>query len=342
MKKLISVAAMVLATIFVCQAQERQVNAMVDLVGAAGGGKLVKPVYQTRETGIVIVKIVVDKQGKVIKAIPGQVGSDTSDPILLASAREAALKSSFKMKEDIQGERTGTITYGFGVEVSTNNVKGKGVDTEGYISIADLLDYHTDGIYCVRGVILGFADEKNRSFYIQQREDEILPIQLADNAEAAEVFNSLIDLPQYSEIEVKGTLAEITFEEETLKGLINAEVLNATPAESTPAESAQPKKIIETRPLFQGKELNYFAYWVSRKLVYPKSAKRKGIQGTVVLSFMIDKDGSVTNVKVVKSIDPALDKEAVRVVSSSPKWTPGSQNGEPVRCSFRMPIVFAP
>jgi TonB family protein len=80
--------------------------------------------------------------------------------------------------------------------------------------------------------------------------------------------------------------------------------------------------------------------WVYPNLKYPASAVRDGIQGRVMVDFIIDKDGKVTDVRVVKSVDPELDEEAVRVVSASPKWRPGRMNGNKVRTSVTIPVEF--
>ena len=90
--------------------------------------------------------------------------------------------------------------------------------------------------------------------------------------------------------------------------------------EEEEVEEEIPFAIVEQKPTFQGKDANAFTKWVFSKIVYPEIAKENGVQGRVTLQFTIDTDGSVTNVKVLRGVDSSLDKEAVRVVSSSPKW----------------------
>jgi len=92
--------------------------------------------------------------------------------------------------------------------------------------------------------------------------------------------------------------------------------------------------------MFNGSDANEFARWVNGNLVYPENAKNDGIQGRLVLQFTICTDGKVRDVKVLRGIDPDLDAEALRVVSSSPDWKPGSVNGKPVNVSYVFPIVF--
>jgi TonB family protein len=80
--------------------------------------------------------------------------------------------------------------------------------------------------------------------------------------------------------------------------------------------------------------------WVYANLKYPEDAVREGIQGRVMVDFIIDKDGKVTDVRVVRGVDPELDAEAVRVISASPKWRPGRMNGQKVRTSVTVPVEF--
>ena len=105
-------------------------------------------------------------------------------------------------------------------------------------------------------------------------------------------------------------------------------------------EEAIPFQLVETRPSFNGGDANEFSKWVNSRLVYPEIAKENGVQGRVTLQFTVEKDGSVTNVKVVRGVDPSLDKEAVKVVSSSPKWTPGKQRDRAVRVTYTFPVIF--
>ncbi len=99
-------------------------------------------------------------------------------------------------------------------------------------------------------------------------------------------------------------------------------------------------EVVQEKPLFQGGDANGFSKWVTSKIVYPTIAQENGIQGRVILSFRIASDGSLTDIKVLRSVDPALDKEAVRVVSSSPKWTPGKQHNKAVPVRYTFPVNF--
>jgi len=89
-----------------------------------------------------------------------------------------------------------------------------------------------------------------------------------------------------------------------------------------------------------GGDYNKFTEWVFKNLRYPEEAAQNGIQGKVYLEFLIDVDGYIKNVKVIKGVDKLLDAEAVRVVSSSPPWKPGFQRDKPTKVLFTFPINF--
>ena len=112
------------------------------------------------------------------------------------------------------------------------------------------------------------------------------------------------------------------------------------PEEEEIEEEEIPYVFVEQKPSFRGGDANSFSKWVASKLVYPEIAKETGIQGRVMVAFSINTDGSVSNVRVTRSLDPALDKEAVRVISSSPKWTPGKQRDRAVKVSYSIPVIF--
>ena len=92
-------------------------------------------------------------------------------------------------------------------------------------------------------------------------------------------------------------------------------------------------------PSFPGGPAALMKY-LSENMRYPAVAEENGIQGRVTVQFVVEKDGSVTDVKTMQSVDPALDREAERVVKSMPKWIPGKQNGSAVRVKYFVPVVF--
>lgn len=109
--------------------------------------------------------------------------------------------------------------------------------------------------------------------------------------------------------------------------------------------TAQTKKnnmvfdVVEVMPQFPGGQIAMMKY-IMENMKYPEQAMKEGIQGRVTVRFIVEKDGSISNVRPILSVHPLLNKEAVRVVESMPKWTPGKQNGKPVRVRFNLPVMF--
>jgi protein TonB len=114
----------------------------------------------------------------------------------------------------------------------------------------------------------------------------------------------------------------------------------STNTEEAVEEEEIPLAIVEEKPKFMGGDENTFTKWVHERIVYSDLAKENGIQGRVVLTFLVDADGYVKNVTVLRGLDPSIDKEAVRVVSSSPRWTPGRQRDKNVKVRYNFPINF--
>ena len=97
--------------------------------------------------------------------------------------------------------------------------------------------------------------------------------------------------------------------------------------------------LVEQKPSFPGREAAMYT-WLGNNIVYPPAASEEGAQGRVVVEFVVGKDGSITNVRVVRPRHPALDREAVRVVSAMPTWVPGRNNGQPVKVTYTLPVTF--
>lgn len=98
--------------------------------------------------------------------------------------------------------------------------------------------------------------------------------------------------------------------------------------------------VVEDMPTFQGQDNSAFRVYIQQNLKYPIIAQENGVSGRVFVQFDISVSGEVTNIVVVRGVDPSLDREAIRVVKSSPKWTPGKQRGRPVKVRFTFPIAF--
>jgi len=97
---------------------------------------------------------------------------------------------------------------------------------------------------------------------------------------------------------------------------------------------------VEEMPQFRGGDINKFREWVQKKTKYPEAATINGIHGKVYITFIVESNGTVSNVKVAKGVDPLIDNEAVKAVSSSPKWTPGKQRGVAVRVAYVIMLNF--
>lgn len=124
----------------------------------------------------------------------------------------------------------------------------------------------------------------------------------------------------------------------------SGEVLKAKEVIAT--EPVKPKEeenkvfdVVEQMPSYPGGNGALMQY-LSSHIKYPVIAEENGIQGRVICTFVVERDGSITDVRIAKSVDPSLDKEAMRVVSSMPKWIPGKQNGSAVRVKYTLPVTF--
>ena len=103
---------------------------------------------------------------------------------------------------------------------------------------------------------------------------------------------------------------------------------------------SEPFTVVEVMPVFPGGQ-TALAQYIASHLKYPTVAQENGIQGRVLVSFVVGEDGYVEDVQVIKGVEPMLDKEAVRVIQSLPRWTPGNQQGKPVRVKYTVPVTFA-
>ncbi|MBR4660904.1 MAG: energy transducer TonB [Bacteroidales bacterium] len=173
-------------------------------------------------------------------------------------------------------------------------------------------------------------------------EEEIIPITQEQQEVPPEmpkipVLSDVIDIVD-DDIVVKDDLF-IDLEDNANLGV---EILDyvAQVEEEVVEEEAIPFALVETKPMFQGGDANNFSRWVATHLQYPEIAKENGVQGKVTLQFTVNTDGTVSNVKVLRGVDASLDKEAVRLVSSSPKWTPGKQRDRAVKVSYTFPVIF--
>ena len=147
------------------------------------------------------------------------------------------------------------------------------------------------------------------------------------------VFNDILDIVTN---DAKIT-TEISFEDFADDLEITTQVVEV---EEEEIEDDQPFIKVEKMPSFQGGDLNKFRNWVQERVRYPQIAQENGVSGKVVLSFVVEKDGTLTNIEVLQSPDRSLADEAVRVLKTSPKWEPGQQRNQPVRVKYTLPVDF--
>lgn len=164
----------------------------------------------------------------------------------------------------------------------------------------------------------------------QTSQQEITPPPPPPAVQEVEVLNVVED-------DVETESIEINTEDEK-----DVEVVIAPPVEA-PVEEEEEEVVfvvVETMPEFPGGQQALFKY-LSENVKYPVIAQENGIQGRVICQFVVNKDGAIVDVEVVRSGgDPSLDKEAVRVIKSMPKWNPGKQRGKAVRVKYTVPVNF--
>ena len=200
-------------------------------------------------------------------------------------------------------------------------------------------------------------------------------IELASLAEKKEAKVEKKDEPEVEKVEIERVKSSVAFtvpeikkdnevkEEQEMKsqeelqetntaiGAFNVEGNDETGGEVLKAKEViaepEPPKVEETKvfdvveemPQFPGGNSALMEY-LGKNIKYPVVAEENGIQGRVVCTFVVERDGSITDVKVVRGVDSSLDKEAVRVVKSMPRWIPGKQNGSAVRVKYTLPVTF--
>jgi len=175
----------------------------------------------------------------------------------------------------------------------------------------------------------------------QAVEEEIIPVTRQDQPpppppppppKALDILNIVED-----DMDIKDEL-QIADSEVDDKTAITA-VMQAPTAKEEEADDAAVFFIVEEMPEFPGGQLALRGF-IAKAVKYPVIAQENGIQGKVFVNFVVGKDGSISGAKISRGVDPSLDKEALRVVNSLPKWKPGKQGGKPVRVSYTVPINF--
>lgn len=172
-------------------------------------------------------------------------------------------------------------------------------------------------------------------------EEEIIPITRQEEVKPPppppppKVVDMLVIVDDNTDIKDE---LEIEDSEADDKTAINA-VMQVSNEKEEKEEEAPVFFIVEEMPEFPGGDAALRAF-IAQSVKYPTIAQENGIQGKVYVNFVVGKDGSISQAKIARGVDPALDKEALRVVNSLPKWKPGKQGGKPVRVSYTVPINF--
>ena len=136
--------------------------------------------------------------------------------------------------------------------------------------------------------------------------------------------------------------SKLLISDEQVSTTVNKEVVEVVEQKQEEVQEKEEQQVfvvVEEMPEFPGGELALRTF-IGKAIVYPTVAQENGIQGKVFVTFVVNKDGSVSNAKIARGVDPSLDAEALRVVATLPKWKPGKQRGVPVRVSYTVPISF--
>ncbi len=193
-----------------------------------------------------------------------------------------------------------------------------------------------------------FEEEEEEVFEIPQEPEEVIAPEEVANQQ--QVTDLLIVEDEKIEEDKQVKNQDEVLENEAAVGSVditegtndlNKIIVKEHVIEQPKVEEEQPMTMamVEQKPQFAGGEAEMYK-WLSANIVYPPAAAEEGVSGRVVVEFVVGKDGSITNVRVVRPRHPALDKEALRVVKSMPKWIPGRNNGQPVKVTYTLPVTF--
>ena len=153
--------------------------------------------------------------------------------------------------------------------------------------------------------------------------------------------NQVKQMDKLDEKVAVGTENKAGVKDRTVEAVRSEIAVAAPPPQPAPKPEVATKvfDVVEEMPSFPGGQGALMQYLASN-IKYPVVAQENGVQGRVIVSFVVERDGSISDVKVARSVDPSLDREAQRVVKSMPRWSPGKQNGSTVRVKYTVPVVF--
>lgn len=270
---------------------------------------------------VILSSFTVMAQKKKVALLPikidGTARISTSEKNMLNSSLRNSISSSHKYEALTRSDLSGILEeYNFqasGFVDDQQRVEIGGMSGADYICLPKLTK---DGVFCYLEVSLievssGLIASSASSFLKNERGSSM---EIWDRT----MRGIVSDLMRY-ENKIKS--------DDSLIDIVNGEAL--------------PFQLVEKKPSFMGGTAKAFTLWVNDHLVYPEIAKENGVQGIVTLQFTLQPTGEVTDVKVLRGIDVSLDREAVRVVSSSPNWSPGYQRDRAVKVVYTIPIIFA-
>ena len=221
------------------------------------------------------------------------------------------------------------------------------------LTVKNIVDEQRAKVAITQVTELTALNQPKKKAEVKQKKVEVIPEKVVERVKSSIKFTAPIikkdeEVKPEDEIKIQDQLNESktaigTFD---VKGNddANGEVLKAKEviAQPEPPKHEEESKvfdIVEQMPSFPGGPAALMKF-LSENIKYPVVAQENGVQGRVVVAFVVERDGSITDVHIARGVDPSLDKEAVRVVKSMPKWTPGKQNGSAVRVKFNVPVAF--
>ncbi len=173
------------------------------------------------------------------------------------------------------------------------------------------------------------ADEVEVIDVTVEQQPETVPVEQHTVAVVADILNVV-----RNDAQITTSIDWVEFDDE--------EVVNIVPIETETEEIEEEVVFLvaDEKPGFQGGDLNTFRNWVQSRLTYPPLAAENNIQGRVTLTFVIERDGTLTNIQVLQSPDDMLSEEAIRILKKSPKWSPARQRDQAVRFRYTLPVEF--
>ena len=173
------------------------------------------------------------------------------------------------------------------------------------------------------------------------RENQKFTAPVIKKDELVKEENQVKQMDKLDEKVAVGTENKAGVKDRTVEAVRSEIAVAAPPPPPAPKPEVATKvfDVVEEMPSFPGGNAALMSY-LNSNTKYPVVAQENGVQGRVIISFVVERDGSISDVKVARSVDPSLDREAQRVVKSMPRWTPGKQNGQTVRVKYTVPVVF--